>query len=258
MRAVEHIASDRWEIKAFAESCSTGIYSSRVLAAYSGLLANVVTTNLARLLNPVAWRALRPLGCSISNSCFAFACIFSTECALHQLILRQLAGFPWKLFALITDPSEALAREIRDAPKCMLDEFTRMFLRRFSSVEALLSKRCRAILTALAVFIRFEICRIECRHSYLRKFAFASSSWKPTLESISSRYLLLRSRLMEFFFDNVADPGSRVASDGDAKPPRVRRRGVFTQHLMYANMITLLRGLMFANMTVFFGGPFFC
>ena len=33
---------------------------------------------------------------------------------------------------------------------------------------------------------------------------------------------------------------------------------VFTQHMMYANMITLLRGLMFANMTVFLGGPFFC
>ena len=32
---------------------------------------------------------------------------------------------------------------------------------------------------------------------------------------------------MELFFDNVADPGSRVASDGDAKPPRVRRRGKF-------------------------------
>ena len=33
---------------------------------------------------------------------------------------------------------------------------------------------------------------------------------------------------------------------------------VFTQHFMYANMITLLRGLMFAHMTVFFlGVPFF-
>ena len=32
---------------------------------------------------------------------------------------------------------------------------------------------------------------------------------------------------MELCFDNVADPGSRVASDGDAKPPRVRRRGKF-------------------------------
>ena len=32
---------------------------------------------------------------------------------------------------------------------------------------------------------------------------------------------------------------------------------VFTQHMMYANIITLLRGLMFANMTVFLGDPFF-
>ena len=186
LRVVEHVASDRWKIKAFADECSTGVYNARVLAASSGIFTRVVTDAQARLFEPESWGALRPLGRTVSNSCLAFARTGCTVCALYQLILRHLPGFPWKLFLLITMPSHALADEILNAPKCMLDEFTRLFLRRFCSRAALLSNKCRAILLALAVFLRYLICRIECRHSYLRKFVFASASWKPTLELISS------------------------------------------------------------------------
>ena len=150
---------------------------------YFGIFTRVVTDAQARLFEPVSWGALRPLGRTVSNSCLAFACIRYTVCALYQLILRQLSGYPWKLFLLITMPSNALADEILNAPKCMLDEFTRLFLRRFCSRAALLSNKCRAILIALAVFLRYEICRIECRHSYLRKFAFGTATWKQPLNT---------------------------------------------------------------------------
>ena len=123
---------------------------------------------------------------------------------------------------MLINGDAALAQELLDTPQCLLDEFTKAFLRRFSTTALLLSRKCTAFLVSLGVFIRFEICRIECRHAYLRKFAFSSLTRKPTLEDISARYLLLRSRLLEHFLETAAP---RTASSSAAGEFRRRKKG---------------------------------
>ena len=49
----------------------------------------------------------------------------------------------------------------------------------------------------MAVFVRYEICRIECRHNLIRKAVLANATVAPVLELVSSKHMLGRYRLLE-------------------------------------------------------------
>ena len=127
----EHLASDRWQINAWSRCASSGHYTCRVLAAYKGTLKHVVASTLLRLLDPCSWLPVTLLGRSVSNACLAFAVLYATECALEQLMLRQLRGYPWKLFRLITADRDAEVEHLMNTAWCLLDEFTKAFFAAF-------------------------------------------------------------------------------------------------------------------------------
>ena len=93
-------------------------------------------------------------------------------------------------------------------PECLRCEFMKAFLKTFPDETALLSPRCRAILIALAALARFDICRIECRHNVLRKFAqLANTGWSPELQELSAKFMCSRgSKLQHCFSTDKAPP----------------------------------------------------
>ena len=213
VRACEHLAADCWQHAALAKG---GVFTARVLEAAGGSLAAVVAEVLQKVSDPRRWSALRPLGRTVGNSALAFSMVFATECALDQLALRSLSGLPWLLFALISLSDEVI-RKIKDTPQCLWDECSKQCFDRFPTEAHWRSGTCRAILMSMAIFLRFEICRIECRHSYLRKFALATHTWRPLLAEISAKYLMLRARLLEHWL--------KLSTDSE-KVKQTKKRGV--------------------------------
>ena len=90
-------------------------------------------------------------------------------------------------------------------PHCMLDEFTRRFFHRFSTVPALLGKRARGALAGLAEVLKDDICAIECRNAAIKRCLRSRSATHPgELPSISGDFLMQRQRVLERLFHRQA------------------------------------------------------
>ena len=111
-------------------------------------------------------------------------------------------------------------------PECLLDEFSRLFLQDFNTGELLQSARCKALLIAMGIFVRFEITRIECRHAHLLRFVVCNATWKICVTELSARYLLLRSKLVQSILrprtSKVAKPRTANTRPGGTN---VKRKG---------------------------------
>ena len=119
---------------------------------------------LAKLETSVAWSALRESGRTGGVASLAFSLVYTQAFALEQLMLSAMLLSPFLLFGLVADPSREHASKLLSTPVCLMCVFMKAFLAVFHTEDLLLGFRCRAI-----VLVRYDICRIECRHNVLRK-----------------------------------------------------------------------------------------
>ena len=224
LRVVEYVGSDKWMISSWRRCTAggAGAYSARVLEAQNGLFSSVVESTLSKMLLPAAWRAMGYRGQTAGFATRAFAMLYTGVCSLHQLALGPCSRFPYAMFELIVRPTQDVARRILATPKCMLDEWSRRFLERYDSDLLLLSTNCRAVLIAFATLIRLDICRIECRHNQIRRYAGSMDAALPALKQVSAKFVLNRSRLLEHFLS----PPARPAQKKQPKHKGVRKRNL--------------------------------
>jgi hypothetical protein len=140
---------------------------------------------------------------------------------VDQLIAHNYRGFPYILFDLIHHPD--LADNLLNRDACTRDTFTESFLAVWNTAEKLRSTECRAGLFTLAVLLRVEITRVECRHAYIRRL-LRSRNQAPgqRLEETSAHFTLMRQRCLE----KVAWPFSKRLAR--KKPGPKRRKHVRT------------------------------
>ena len=85
------------------------------------------------------------------------------------------------------------------------------FLSFFDTPEKLLGGDARAFLLAAAMHLRWEICRIECRHALCRKWTRAWQTVSANVIDISTRFMIQRHRELDSFFDECGVPGPNPA-----------------------------------------------
>lgn len=213
LRTVEHLGSDKFQFRAW-QATSTGQYTSRVLHVWQGCLERVVEDVMSRLLLPSTWACVRPGARRAGLASLSFSMVYVVRCALEQLALVTTRGLPFALWELTVRPSLQLAQQLLEEPDCMRDEFSRQFFARFNTPAKVCSAEACAFLTAMAMFVCLDICRIECRHGMLRKFINLSTTWKPLLQEISAKFVMMRSRCLEHLFSPGANavPPARSAA----------------------------------------------
>ena len=212
LRGIEYVASDRWQVGVWARTARGGEYDSRILTAAGGLFHRLQTRVLAKLETPAAWECIRVNGRTGGLASRAFSSIYVQACALEQLMLSLMLLSPFILFVLVTDPCPEQASKLLSTPECLRCEFMKAFLKVFHDEPLLLSARCRAILIALAVLARYDICRIECRHNVIRTFAqMAPVGWAPVLEELSAKFMCVRGTRLQNMFssEKKASPWQR-------------------------------------------------
>ena len=104
--------------------------------------------------------------------------------------------------------------------------FSSAFLVEFPTVAQLLSTRCLATLTLLAILLRIDITRQECRHASIQRALRKSQTHKADLCQVSAGWLLLRHRRLHQFFHGCMSTKGRSAkakAKASAKA-KVRRR----------------------------------
>ena len=92
LRVVEHVGSDAFQVKAWRK-CSSGEYSSRIVAVWQGILQNTADEEMRRLQQCDAWRAIRPAGRTVGLCTLAFSLVFSVACGMEQLLLAPFGAF---------------------------------------------------------------------------------------------------------------------------------------------------------------------
>ena len=108
-------------------------------------------------------------------------------CGLHVYLRLPRQNFPYRLFTLLDDASEAAAKDLKEVPLCLRDEFTNNFIEKgHIGTEVGL-----AMLEAVADILPVDVAGIESGHSTAREFAsLRSRGWVPTLETLASRFVL--------------------------------------------------------------------
>ena len=199
LRVVEHIASERWQTKQMKGLLETGKFVCRMQAVLQ--LQTCADSDVRDLLTSSSkWSAIRPAARTLGLACLCFMMVTSTACAAEHLCLSLLRVVPFLLWQLLDNMSEEFAQSLLDLPLCMVDEFSRLFLRKFNTVRALLGKRCRSCLIVMGILLRWEICRIECRHALARKWCLAHG-FGIDLKQLSARALLQRHAVLGTFWN---------------------------------------------------------
>jgi len=200
LRLVEHIAAERWQTMQFKHMMDTGQFRCRMTAVQD--LKPTMEQRVRELLTvPGKWEPIRPVARTLGLASLCFTMFMSTACAYEQMCLSWIAGAPYLLWELLHKPSRELAQRILALSKalCLCDEFTRHFLKRFSTEAALLSHRCKACLICIGLLVHWEIVRIECRHALSRRWALAHQTVGIDVQQLSGKHILHRHAVLESF-----------------------------------------------------------
>ena len=193
----------------------------RLTSAYLGVRCLHFFSQVRDLLLPSSeddpWGVLAACQRTRAASSTAFSMLAKACTSVHQLIYAPQQGYPYKLFGILVDKS--LADRIVLDPACLHDHFTSCFLEVFPSAAALKSDLAVQILTAIAISLRLDTMRIECKHASIRRVkVLCSQTHSQSLEQTSAHFVLSQQRLLEARHRNIwnSKSGSLVCSDNSS------------------------------------------
>ena len=154
------------------------------------------------------------------NQSYAYAILAKLIAGVrHHVGVFQL--FPFVIWTLPCAGAErsAAALALLTTPICMVDEkFGRPFLARFSTLDALCGSCCLTLLLVLAMVVRCDTGRVECRYASIRRLLLAkSTTWTSLISKLSANYVCSQARTSEFSCVD-ADDELEADPEEDAAP----------------------------------------
>lgn len=190
------MAGVQWDEDQLFQQMQTGERKYRIVEAYTqGLTLKAFEDLRALLVDGTVWEVL---GGDLNRHhlTLAFRMISRVLGGLHMLLYDRHAGYPYKLFGIIQDPT--LADEIIADGHCRWCPFTAGFLAKHNTANKLQSDEARLALLAIAATARRDTSRIECRFASVRRMKLIKSlTHLQSLEASSSLFVLRRQRVLE-------------------------------------------------------------
>eukprot|EP00971_Amphidinium_carterae_P328075 6459781-Amphidinium_carterae.2 len=187
MRKLLDSNSVDWELKMFHKRLSEpdGAAEYRLLhwMGEASFLRPLLTTPFEQL-------AERPFTAMLGNTeadhSKIFRVVLRPAAVAWQLLGTRWQNYPWTIFRLINDKSEAFATTLLNTKPCRLDKWSTAFLQRFDTVEALIGREAHEFLSAVALRLMTSTFSVERTHSRnLRSLKNRVHSQKPDLAWLS-------------------------------------------------------------------------
>ena len=194
LTSVEKLGSAAKSRQRAYDMMNGGPFTCALIDAHRGGLQAKVEAEAERLWGAEAWLALRGDERTFGMATISFSMISAAHCTLDQTSFRVMSTFPYKLWSLLTTPTQEVAMEILTTPDCLLDTWTACFLRKYNSWQTLLSDEAMGILCLVGSLVKFDICHIECRHAMIRKLSRSSTTWLPVFQQASAGFSLSQYR----------------------------------------------------------------
>ena len=180
LHVIERVASQDWQYQQWACNADTGGGCFRVQELLQDkMCTDVIERGRSLLMDSSHYAALpRPLQ-TWRLAGVAFCMLSTSLCSMEHYMFQSWRLPPYSVFGLVTVPEteqESVARSLLQVPQCMLDGWSARLLRRFNTVDRLLSRTCLAIIACVASLLKFEITDTECRHASVRRLQRSRSS----------------------------------------------------------------------------------
>ena len=193
MRGLLDRAGMAWRERQLTHSVLTGqLVLTRIADAASCRLTVAFMTQVRTLLQSgEVWLCLPESLRTHRYLSMAFAMVSRAACGVHGRIHSPCRQYPFVLFRLLEDNSQALAERIRTDPECLLDPFSKLFLSKWRN--KLLEQDCHAVLLQLALLLEVDISQTECRHASIRRLLnIRNQTWCTKFADLSGSWLLSR------------------------------------------------------------------
>ena len=164
------VASRAWDISELAKSTADGcLLESRMAHAYEGNDTSTFFSQVASAMGPDSvWTALGEQSRTVFYSGLAFSMLSSAACGVNAKLAFRHASFPFKLWSVFTLGKGEPAFHPKDIPSCLLDLFSRAFLKQYGG-DKWGTPECLAILMTIGASLRLDILRLECRNASIRR-----------------------------------------------------------------------------------------
>ena len=137
-------------------------------------------------------KAVQPQNMCWTLRALRFKLVACAATSIHSLLRVPRGGMPYQLFRALRGE----VRQILDCSPCMRDSLCELFLKKYTTAGALRSPECQTVLEGLAVMFDLDIAAIESKHSQTRSYCLTNSKgWRPSLESVSSKFLCRYAKL---------------------------------------------------------------
>ena len=191
-----HVASADFEIQQQSKLCGGGGLGSScsqrgrdfrlTLAAHQQLEATLFTRVRQLFFVPSVWRSLPESALLTSTRCTIMRMLSRMGCIVHELIRHPHSLFPWCMFQLVQDSSQAA--RLRGAPDCVKDPWTLHMQEKHPDWT---SNEFKHILLLHCALGTTDISHIEARHASLRRQLVAKSTQvkRMRFESVGAEWV---------------------------------------------------------------------
>ena len=182
------ISGQAWRKKQLALAATGKPRSWPILEAAKGEdVASCMELLLLILLQPISGCKQADVLCA--HRCQRFVMASAGMCSLHSYLRLPRQQLPYKLFKLLSNPTDDMVEALLQQPACVQDELSHVLIERYGT--ELNEPESMAVLQTLADIITVDVADIESAHSSTREFSqLRSRGWTSSLETISSRFVL--------------------------------------------------------------------
>jgi hypothetical protein len=206
------LSSKEWELKALVQAQENGgSMRTRIQMYHNGAVTADAFIDLSqKMCQERAWGVLSMKQRTWHTFGMAFGLIARSAAGLDHLLRSRHRGYPFKLFSLLEDDPLVAAASILEDPPCVRCTFTNKFLGSVAkrahrdgdgeivtqpSAESLADPTTRVTLLVVALTVKTDTSRIECRHAAIRRFLNATTHHRST-EIASASFVLCQQRVL--------------------------------------------------------------
>ncbi|CAK0908443.1 unnamed protein product, partial [Prorocentrum cordatum] len=226
---IEHMGGKGWFLKQMAEVMRTGSCTTRMSEVSDGRAETRFLHRTDNLLwDTSKWPALEFHDRTRVMANVAFSMISATKCTSRSLLFRRWAGFPCKLWGLLScgpQDRQALAHELLHSPKCLLDPWSEHFLKKYSTVPLLTGSEALGVLHVVGLLVKIDNCFIECLNALLRRLQREKSQTHcPDIAAASAEFVIRQQAIQEkevISRSRALRPPENTRPEG-SRPPRCK------------------------------------
>ncbi len=198
MASLLRMSGEKWANQTYINMSNGGGFQSRFTQLLFGSLTKPYFESMvSRLFDAELWSAVphdeRTACCNLQ----AFQMLSRGAGCIEALLAHPSSCYPYRLFGLTMGTAEQVDRVHAD-PECVLDAFSKDYLRRYPTKDHLASVHAQLELRAISLMGLVDITHLETFFANIRRACLRSmQTWRRTVQQVAADVFMMRQRILQ-------------------------------------------------------------